>query len=245
MPTRACKRALGGAHGLVSTWAHQSQAAEVGKVVTRNHQSAQAEHKKAHKKAQGRLATARPPFLLFVARKFDNGGIVPSSQPTRRLILLRHGESGWEGDPPSDHERTLTALGAAQARMAAQALVHRGWVPQRILSSSARRAHDTAELVAHAAGVAVERHQALYSGGLGVLQSCVAALADDVEVVLVVGHNPALSAAASTLCGSAVSLSTGCAALLEKTLLETHAPTWADAIHDPGWRLAALLTPES
>jgi hypothetical protein len=40
MPSYASKRTVGGAHGLATTWAHQSQAAEVGKVVTRNHQGA-------------------------------------------------------------------------------------------------------------------------------------------------------------------------------------------------------------
>ncbi len=158
----------------------------------------------------------------------------------RRLVLLRHGDSGWDGDPPSDHARTLTALGVAQARAAAEALVQRGWRPQRILSSNARRALDTAAEVGAVAGVAVEPQAVIYDGGVGVLQSCIAALPDDVEVVVVVGHNPALSAASSLWGQAAVSLATGCAALLEKP-----AARWSDAVAAPGWRLVDVVTPDT
>ena len=70
----------------------------------------------------------------------------------RRLIVLRHGQTGsnlkgiWQGQ--LDHE--LTDLGREQARAAAAAIA--SLRPTRVVSSDLVRARDTAEEVAAASG---------------------------------------------------------------------------------------------
>ena len=74
-----------------------------------------------------------------------------------RLLLLRHGQSEWNaqqrwqghGDP------SLTELGRAQAREAAARLASAGI--ERIVSSDLARAFETAEILAAALGLALER----------------------------------------------------------------------------------------
>jgi broad specificity phosphatase PhoE len=74
-----------------------------------------------------------------------------------RVLLLRHGQSVWNvqerwqghGNP------SLTELGRAQARQAAARLASAGI--ERILSSDLARAFETAEIVAAALGLALER----------------------------------------------------------------------------------------
>jgi broad specificity phosphatase PhoE len=74
-----------------------------------------------------------------------------------RLLLLRHGQSEWNaqqrwqghGDP------SLTELGRAQAREAAAQLASAGI--ERMVSSDLARAFETAEIVAAALGLALER----------------------------------------------------------------------------------------
>lgn len=87
----------------------------------------------------------------------------------RRLIVLRHGQTGsnlkgiWQGQ--LDHE--LTDLGREQARAAAAAIA--SLRPTRVVSSDLVRARDTAEEVAAASGglsVALdERWREIHAGG--------------------------------------------------------------------------------
>jgi phosphohistidine phosphatase len=156
----------------------------------------------------------------------------------RRLVLLRHGESGWDGDPPSDHERVLTANGRVEAQRTAKQLVDAGWSPDRVFCSTANRARETAALLAEPIKTQLEHHQAIYSGGLGVLQELVGAVDDGVETVVVVGHNPSLSGAASVLSNSDVALSTGHAALLR-----IEADSWEAAMASCGWDLVDVVRP--
>jgi broad specificity phosphatase PhoE len=74
-----------------------------------------------------------------------------------RLLLLRHGQSEWNaqqrwqghGDP------SLTELGRTQAREAAARLASAGI--ERMVSSDLARAFETAEILAAALGLALER----------------------------------------------------------------------------------------
>ncbi|MEQ9318942.1 MAG: histidine phosphatase family protein [Polyangiaceae bacterium] len=155
----------------------------------------------------------------------------------RRVVLLRHGESGWDGDPPSDHERVLTDHGRWEAARIGEALVAAGWKPERVVCSTASRARETAETAAPEA--TTSHHSSLYMGGLHAIAEAVGELDDGVGIVWVVGHNPSLSGAASALCGESVSLATANAACLE-----VDADSWEEALSLTGaFELRELLTP--
>jgi broad specificity phosphatase PhoE len=74
-----------------------------------------------------------------------------------RILLLRHGESEWnaQGRWQGHGDPSLTELGRAQAREAGAQLASAGI--ERIVSSDLARAFETAQLVAAALGLAVER----------------------------------------------------------------------------------------
>jgi phosphohistidine phosphatase len=155
----------------------------------------------------------------------------------RRLVLLRHGESGWDGDPPSDHDRVLTDRGHAEAAATGTKLRQADWTPQQVVCSTARRARQTAEIAAN--GAATSHHQSLYLGGLTPLAEVLGDFSDSVETVWAVGHNPSFSAVASALGGNIVSLSTAHAACLEVA-----ADSWEEAMTMVGaWHLIEVLTP--
>ena len=152
-------------------------------------------------------------------------------------MLLRHGESGWDGDPASDHERILTEPGAREAKRIGDALAAAGWAPDRVVCSTASRAKQTAEIATP--DVTTSHHQSLYMGGLHAIADAVAQLGDDVGTIWIVGHNPSLSGAASALSGESVQLSTANAACLE-----VDADSWEEAIAMSGaFALCELLTP--
>jgi phosphohistidine phosphatase len=110
----------------------------------------------------------------------------------RQLVLMRHGHAEEGRD---DHARRLTEAGRAAARRAGLELARAGFSPQRILSSAAPRARETAELVAQACayGGSIQPEPALYLGEAPAYLAALRRLPADVERVLLVGHNPVSS----------------------------------------------------
>ena len=110
----------------------------------------------------------------------------------RELILLRHAhaESGAAGQ--DDIDRPLSRQGLAEAEAAGKWLKEHGYLPDRIIASTARRARETLEQVLQALGY-VEQMQdgRIYDATPGTLMQ----VADEHRAnarVLIVGHNPGL-----------------------------------------------------
>jgi phosphohistidine phosphatase len=112
----------------------------------------------------------------------------------KTLLLMRHAKSSWKEKETNDHERVLNKRGRKDAPRMGTLLQERELSPQIILSSSALRARQTAELVAEAAGFPGEPVYLdnLYMAEADEYISVLRGLSDDYERVLVVGHNPGL-----------------------------------------------------
>jgi phosphohistidine phosphatase len=127
----------------------------------------------------------------------------------RTLLILRHGKAAQEDDG-GDRGRPLTKRGKHAAELIGHLLRDDDLVPDRIISSSALRARDTARRVAAAAkfGGVIDELDELY---LAEPEAYITALVErggDAERVLVVGHNPGLEALATVLTSEPVSLPT-------------------------------------
>ncbi len=68
------------------------------------------------------------------------------------LLILRHAKSSWKDTSISDHARPLNKRGKKTAPRMGQVLYENDFVPDVILSSTAVRARDTADMVAEASG---------------------------------------------------------------------------------------------
>ena len=134
----------------------------------------------------------------------------------RTLIVLRHGKAE-NGEGVADRDRALTKRGKVSAEWAGHLLRDEGLLPDRIVSSSALRARDTARRVAAAAkfGGVLDELDELYLAEPEAYVNAVKRLAGDAGRVLVVGHNPGLEALATLLTGEPVSLSTAALAVCE------------------------------
>lgn len=112
----------------------------------------------------------------------------------KTLLLMRHAKSSWKEKNTSDHERPLNKRGRRDAPRMGHLLQERELTPQLILSSSALRSRQTAELVAETAGYSAEvmyldeLYMAEPDGYIAALRK----LPDTVERVLLIGHNPGL-----------------------------------------------------
>lgn len=112
------------------------------------------------------------------------------------LILVRHAKSSWKHEV-ADHDRPLNRRGRENAPMMAGRL--RNWLREagiaepRLVSSTARRAYDTACCFAEAFGIPVsdiEKTPQLYEAGEQDILQVLAKQPGDVPTLALFGHNP-------------------------------------------------------
>jgi phosphohistidine phosphatase len=127
----------------------------------------------------------------------------------RTLLVLRHGKAGQD-EGEGDRDRPLTKRGKHAAELIGHLLRDDEIVPDRIISSSALRARDTARRVAAASkfdGV-IDELDELYLAEPEAYIKALVERAGDAACVLIVGHNPGLEALAMILTSEPVSLPT-------------------------------------
>ena len=120
----------------------------------------------------------------------------------KTLLLLRHGKLSWKDATLQDRERPLKKRGRRDADRMGQEILDRELTIDRIFSSPARRALQTARRVEDILGrPAVEEFPFLYfHGPLEILRS-VRNHGDPSENILLVGHNPDLEDLVDSLTG--------------------------------------------
>ena len=133
------------------------------------------------------------------------------------VLILRHAKSSWKETGVPDHSRPLNKRGKRAAPRMGQILYEEDFVPDVILSSTARRARDTADLVAEASGfegevVYLENfYHAWPSDYLDELRS----LSDDINMAMIVGHNPGMEMLLEMLTGENERFPTAAIALIQ------------------------------
>lgn len=114
----------------------------------------------------------------------------------KHLILLRHAKSSWKNSTLDDADRPLAERGERDAPRMGERLEARGARPTLLLTSPARRALRTAEIVGRALGLGQERTRTvpeLYLASPDEMRGVVAAQDDAHDCLLLVGHNPGLT----------------------------------------------------
>lgn len=109
----------------------------------------------------------------------------------RELWLLRHGKSDREVLCP-DFDRPLKPRGRRSAQRLGDWLQTRQLRPDLIITSPARRALNTAQLICNALGLNQQLSQdhRLYLSGTDEIKAVLAECPDSAACVMLVGHNP-------------------------------------------------------
>ena len=109
----------------------------------------------------------------------------------KTLLIFRHGKAE-EHAPGGDRDRALTPRGERDVARVAHHLAANAGMPSSIVTSDARRAHQTATIVAETIGFpgTVLAEPRLYNAGEDALVKIVHELSDKADAVVLVGHNP-------------------------------------------------------
>ncbi len=119
------------------------------------------------------------------------------------LTLIRHAKSSWADASLEDFDRPLNPRGLRNAPEMARRLAARFDPPQRILSSPARRALHTAQIIAEHLQIPdrIDQDPRLYEAAPAEILAALQDTPTHVEHQFLVGHNPGITAVAEQLTG--------------------------------------------
>lgn len=121
----------------------------------------------------------------------------------RELLIVRHAKSAWHTDAASDFDRPLSKRGKRDAPRLGAWLRQQALVPDRVVSSPAKRARKTAVEVCRELGI--EKTQVIwepriYEATCEELLSVLQETSAHVQRLMLVGHNPGLEDLIKLLC---------------------------------------------
>jgi phosphohistidine phosphatase len=124
----------------------------------------------------------------------------------KRLTLMRHANAQWKDPDIPDFDRPLNRRGNSEAEAMSRRLAELKLVPALLITSSARRAAQTANIVARELGVAsrlVRTEEALYLAEAADILNVVQTMGPRIPHLMIVGHNPGISEVAQLLAPAA------------------------------------------
>jgi phosphohistidine phosphatase len=148
-----------------------------------------------------------------------------------RLVLMRHAKAE-QGSP--DIDRALSDRGRSDAAAIGRWLAGQGIVPDRVVISPSRRTRQTWELAGTPGAPAPEVDDRIYANSVADLLDVIRETPDDVQTLVLVGHNPSMGELAATIDRDVRDFPTSATAIVEVA-------SWAD-VRQSG-RLVARTVP--
>jgi len=111
----------------------------------------------------------------------------------KTLYIVRHAKSSWDYPELSDHERPLLEKGKKRTKLVAGYLLKNNIRIDRIITSHAVRAFETAKIIAAEINYPEDEiriSEDIYFGDADSLFEQLYSLQDTVQSIMMVGHNP-------------------------------------------------------
>lgn len=139
----------------------------------------------------------------------------------KRLIIVRHAKSDWSLPVVDDFNRPLSGRGVVDAAELGIWLNRQQCSVDKLISSSALRAWQTAEAIAHSLEFKLEKihyDKRLYHASIEGIIEIIKEQSDNHKTLLLVGHNPGLDHLLINLSSDAVNLTGNNKLLLTATV---------------------------
>jgi phosphohistidine phosphatase len=114
----------------------------------------------------------------------------------KTLVIVRHAKSSWDQPVLSDHDRPLKKRGYKDAPLMGAVLADWGPPVDRVLSSSAVRALETAEIIVQEMGLPLDEIQIeenLYHASGSEILDIIEEQQDELDGLMLFGHNPGMT----------------------------------------------------
>ncbi len=114
----------------------------------------------------------------------------------KTLLLIRHAKSGWNDASLSDFERTLTEQGKSDAAIMARKLIEKSIEIDAFVSSSAKRAKQTATIFMNEYKIGEKKlllSPSLYEAPVKDFYDVIDNLNDENDAVALFAHNPGIT----------------------------------------------------
>lgn len=158
------------------------------------------------------------------------------------LLFMRHAKSAWPDPDMSDHARPLNDRGRTAATAVGAALHARGFAPNVIWSSDAKRTRETAmHLIRAIPGAQTVNYvsEFYHASVADVLRVCGDAPEPDGKLMLL-GHNPGWAALHAHFTGQNIDYPTGTCTVLNRK--NNGVSDWLDPA---AWKLCDVIYPRS
>lgn len=122
---------------------------------------------------------------------------------TKTIYLARHAKSSWDSGASSDYERPLSARGFNDAKKMATYLSGQGWIPEYAIISPALRTKQTFEAYQQMFQLPanqIEWNPDFYAAYTVTLLHALTRLPENINSVMLLGHNPSMEDALYHLC---------------------------------------------
>jgi phosphohistidine phosphatase len=127
---------------------------------------------------------------------------------SKYLIIMRHADAIKHNPAINDLDRDLSEQGITQASLSVNFLANNPhFIPQLIISSNAKRALRTAEIVVDKLNLPyniIVVKDTLYSGDLNTYLDTIYQVDDEIRKVMILGHNPSISMLSTLLTNNEV-----------------------------------------
>jgi len=149
----------------------------------------------------------------------------------KRLLLMRHAKSSWDNSDLADFDRPLNDRGEAAAPFMGELIAGRGLAPEEIVSSPAKRALQTATLVKESGGIEapIRLDERIYEAGAQTLKQVASEFRDELDIMMMIGHNPGFEGFVSFLTGKQESMPTAALAVIDLDI-----DNWSDVKNGEG-----------
>ena len=139
----------------------------------------------------------------------------------RHIYLVRHAKSSWEESPLADFDRPLSKRGIKSLPTLAHLMRVFEPPPELILTSPAKRTQQTTKGIGEnlPKSIAISLEPELYHASAEMICRILQQLPNELQAVMLVGHNPGLEDFLGWICGcpkgiSSMRMPTGCVAWL-------------------------------
>lgn len=114
----------------------------------------------------------------------------------KTLYIVRHGEKNIVDESIDDYDIEVTQKGLEDIHKQAKKLKEKGIIPDLIVSSPAIRTRQTADILSNELNYTknIMYNEVLYQAFMNELVESITYTFDDVKTLMIVGHNPSLTA---------------------------------------------------